>query len=341
MSLWMVRGDKYGQYQSLALEKGFAYVRFIEVPDLSRINNREGLLELLREVFPDSSEARLNNFSAQLFAFAHRIRKGDLIAMPLRSKPQIAFGKVVGSYRYRTDIGDVYHTIPVEWIKEDVPRTAFGQDLLHSFGAFMTVCQIQRNNAEKRINEVLKGTKDPWLQEGSTDKGDERAEEQGQGMMDVEQLARDQILSYLEAHFKGHDLARLVNAVLQAEGYITELSSPGPDGGVDILAGRGALGLEGPRLCVQVKSSQSSSDVNILRALQGTMQTFKADQGLLVSWGGFTKALENEAKLSFFSVRLWDANDMVEAILRNYDKLPEELRNELPLKRIWALVIEE
>ncbi len=25
MTLWMVRGDKYGQYHTLALEKGFAY----------------------------------------------------------------------------------------------------------------------------------------------------------------------------------------------------------------------------------------------------------------------------------------------------------------------------
>jgi restriction system protein len=71
------------------------------------------------------------------------------------------------------------------------------------------------------------------------------------------------------------------------------------------------------------------------------MQTFKAEQGLLVSWGGFTKTVENESRLSFFSVRLWDASDLVEEVLRNYDKLPEELQTELPLKRVWALVIEE
>jgi len=51
--------------------------------------------------------------------------------------------------------------------------------------------------------------------------------------------------------------------------------------------------------------------------------------------------LKKEARLSFFSVRLWDANDLIEAIFKNCDRLPEELQNELPLKRIWALVIEE
>ena len=66
-------------------------------------------------------------------------------------------------------------------------------------------------------------------------------------------------------------------------------SPPGADGGVDILAGRGSLGLDAPRLCVQVKSQNSPSDVTVYRTLQGTMQTFKAEQGLLVCWGGVNK----------------------------------------------------
>ena len=71
------------------------------------------------------------------------------------------------------------------------------------------------------------------------------------------------------------------------------------------------------------------------------MATFKADQGLLVSWGGFNNVVEKEARLSFFSVRLWDGGALVEAILRNYDKLPEELQKDMPLKRVWALVTED
>ena len=341
MALWMVRGDKYGQYQDLALEKGFAY-HASNVQDLKGTTSREDIKQFIRQLHPDSNENRLKNWANQLFAFVHRIEKGDIVAMPLRNKPQIAIGKVKGAYKYREDLGTIHHTLPVEWIRDDMPRTAFGQDLLYSFGAFMTVCQIKRNNAEDRISAILGGNSDPGLML-KDEKSFELEVIEGidEGLTDVEQIAHDQILSHLEQNFKGHDLARLVDAVLRAEGYVTKLSSPGPDGGVDILASRGALGLEGPRLCVQVKSSQSSSDVNTLRALQGTMQTFKADQGLLVSWGGYTKSVENEARLSFFSVRLWDANDLIEAVLRNYDSLPEELQNELPLKRIWALVIEE
>jgi restriction system protein len=68
------------------------------------------------------------------------------------------------------------------------------------------------------------------------------------------------------------------------------------------------------------------------------MATFKADEGLLVSWGGFNSVVQKEARLSFFSIRLWDADDLLAAVTRNYDKLPEELQTDLPLKRIWALV---
>ena len=71
------------------------------------------------------------------------------------------------------------------------------------------------------------------------------------------------------------------------------------------------------------------------------MATFKAEQGLLVCWGGFNTAVVREARLSFFSVRLWDAADLVAAILRNYERLSKELQTELPLKRLWALVLEE
>jgi restriction system protein len=154
-------------------------------------------------------------------------------------------------------------------------------------------------------------------------------------------VAQDQILDHITKHFPRHDFARLIEAILQADGFVTQVSPPGPDGGVDILAARGILGFEGPYLCIQVKSSAKPEDVNTLRALKGTMQMFNASQGLLVAWGGFTRAVQREARQSFFTVRLWSATDVLDAIYRVYDRLPEEVQAELPLKRVWALVLDE
>ena len=41
----------------------------------------------------------------------------------------------------------------------------------------------------------------------------------------------------------------------------------------------------------------------MLRELQGSMQTFGADQGLLACWGGFKRTVEQEARQSYFNTR--------------------------------------
>ncbi|XOV76030.1 MAG: hypothetical protein ACFHWZ_03390 [Phycisphaerales bacterium] len=71
------------------------------------------------------------------------------------------------------------------------------------------------------------------------------------------------------------------------------------------------------------------------------MQHVGADQGLLVCWGGFKKTIMAELPRLFFKVRLWDQNDLIDQFLTFYDKLDEDLRAELPLKRIWAVASHE
>jgi restriction system protein len=127
---------------------------------------------------------------------------------------------------------------------------------------------------------------------------------------------------------------------LKAQGFVTQLSPPGPDGGLDILAASGPLGFDQPRICVQVKSTTGLVDVKTLRELQGVMQNVKAELGLLVSWSGFNNKVLSEAREKFFFIRLWSANDILENIFKYYDKFPDELKAEMPIKRFWMLVEE-
>jgi restriction system protein len=136
---------------------------------------------------------------------------------------------------------------------------------------------------------------------------------------------------------KGHGMAALVEAVLKAQGYTTFLSPEGPDYGVDILAAPGPLGFGQPRIVVQVKSGDTPIDRAAVDQLIGTMQNVHADQGLFVSWSGFKSSVDKEKARQFFRVRLWDQNALIDEILHNYDKLDEDLRAELPLKRIWTV----
>jgi restriction system protein len=77
---------------------------------------------------------------------------------------------------------------------------------------------------------------------------------------------------------------------MKATGYTTAVSPPGPDGRIDIVAGRGPMGFDPPRLCVQVKSGSGPVNVEIIQRLHGSMKTVGADQGLLIAWGGLLRA---------------------------------------------------
>lgn len=334
MNVWLVRAGKKSQYEQYALKEDIVVVGWRKMADISGFGSREALESGFRQIYPDVRPTRIRSHVAQLWTFRERIGVGDLVVLPLRSRSAVAIGRIKGGYEYRSGSNAaVRHVRPVEWLKKDIPRSAFDQDLLYSLGSMLTVCQIKRNHAEQRICSMIKG--------GIPSTQGVSMEDQDLDSVDLEQTARDQLLRFIGQTLKGHAMASLVDAVLRAQGYLTRLSPPGPDGGVDILAGSGPMGFDAPKLCVQVKSSEAPVGVKIFRELRGSMQQFHADQGLLVSWGGFNSKVLSEASSSFFSVRLWDSGDLVEAVLNHYDGFSDQLQAELPLKRIWTLVSEE
>ncbi len=344
---WVCRAGKSGENELLALDKGIVVVGWPETPDLTDVKTRDELAEVYRATFPDSAEKRLVNHVGQLWAFRDTMSEGDLVALPLKSRPAVAIGRITGPYTYRTDLTPgAHHTRPVEWLTTDVPRTAIGRDLLYTLGAFLTVCEIRRNNGAARIAALAASGTDPGsmptpsrgVAQIEQVRDDELPEDTS---IDVGRYAADAITSHIAQHFAGHGLAQLVEAVLVARGFVTWLAPEGPDGGVDVLAGSGVLGMESPRICVQVKSQQSPVDVRVVRELQGVLGRSGADQGLLVAWGGVTKATDRELRNEFFQVRVWTADDVVQQLTEVYDRLPEQIQAALPLKQVWTLALEE
>lgn len=248
--IWIARAGRYGEDEEDALAKSLAIIGFRGFPDLTQFGSVDDLVAFHRQdIEPDAPTRRSRNLAQQLWTFRQVVQPGDLVVLPLKTRSgQIAIGRITGPYRYLQVGDEKRHTRAVEWTHPDLPRSAFQQDLLYSFGAFITVCRIRRNNAEHRVAAVLAGNADP-----------------------------------------------------------------GPDAGADILAGSGPLGLDPPFLCVQVKATQRSTDIKVFRELAGTMAAFKATQGLLVSWGGFTQAVVREARKETFTIRLWDQERLGES----------------------------
>jgi restriction system protein len=332
MAIWLVRAGKQGQREGYALDNGCAVIGWSECPDFSSLSGREDLLPLLEAVYPDCGHKRLLNWESQLWPFISTIQKGDIIALPLKTRSTVAFGRVTGDYRYDASAPhDANHQRPVEWLKE-VPRSEIGQDLLYSMGAFMTVCRIQRNDAESRIKALLEGKADAPKRIVISAEADEES-----APIDLEVSIRDQIRSAIMAKFKGHKLSNLVAAVLEAQGFQTEVAGDGPDGGVDIFAGKGQLGFDSPKMVVQVKSEQSPIDVMAVRQLQGVMHQYDADHGLFVAWGGFKSTVLKEFARHHFQLRLWSGEELLDFVLEHYDVLGPEIHADLPLKRVWML----
>jgi restriction system protein len=207
----------------------------------------------------------------------------------------------------------------------------------------MTICRVQRNNAEARLAAMRGAGWKPEsvaaLTKAHVVTFDESATETED--IDLEEAARDQIAQLITARFKGHGLTRLVEGILKAQGYITYRSAEGPDGGADILAGAGPLGFGSPRLCVEVKSESSPIDRPTVDKLLGAVTKFGAQEGLFVSWSGFKTNVQKELAASFFRVRLWTQKELLEALFAQYDNLDDDLKAELPMKRIWTVAAQD
>lgn len=346
MALWLVRGGSYGEHEAKFIDENKVCLTWGELTatDLTKISDYEGIKQRVIEQFPGEPIRKLGNWSGQIWAFVIAMKPGDWVVMPRKNKSTIAIGQITSACQYDPHQPEDYrHYRAVKWLNTDIPRSNFDQDILYSFGAFLTVCEIKRNDAEARVKAMASnnwqvpattGTKVSVAGTKPTTDDDIDTENT---QVDLEQLAQDAIAKLIIQKFKGHGMARLVDAILRAQGFTTYLSPEGADKGIDILAARGAFGFDAPKICVQVKSGDSPADHLEFTHLIGAMQSVQADYGLFVSWSDFKQSVNREEAANFFKVRLWNQRDLVNQLLDNYDNLDQEIKAEIPLKRIWLV----
>ena len=73
----------------------------------------------------------------------------------------------------------------------------------------------------------------------------------------------------------------------------------------------------------------------------GAVQKFRTNEGLFVSWSGYKSNAQKELAASFFKVRLWSQMELLEQLFANHDRFDDDLKAELPLKRIWTVAAQE
>ncbi|MFK8265269.1 restriction endonuclease [Capnocytophaga cynodegmi] len=135
-----------------------------------------------------------------------------------------------------------------------------------------------------------------------------------------------------------YEFQDLVAILLKAMGYyIAHIAPKGRDGGIDIIAYTDPLGVNSPRIVVQVKhrpeAKISSDDI---QRLAGTMKR-SSDVGIFVTSGEFSSASHNEARSSEKHIELIDFDRFLNLWTQYYPKMTDEEKNKLPLYPIYFL----
>ena len=111
------------------------------------------------------------------------------------------------------------------------------------------------------------------------------------------------------------------------------LSSKGADRGKDIQASPDGLGLEEPRIKVEVKHRSGQMGSQEIRSFTGGLRG--TDRGLYVSTGGFSKDAKYEAERSSIPMMAVDSDMLVQLIIQYYDHFDSETKTLLPLTKIY------
>ena len=346
MTVWTIKGGSRGEHEEAFLERGIVAIGYGLQESIADFAERENLRN------------RLDNRTGadQMWRFYTEVGEGDMVVLPRKGRNrEVAIGRISGPYVYQPElaVSGVPHTRRVEWLVTNIPRSHFDQDLLNSLGTMLTLSQPNAPNAETRIKQIanvyLELETAPIDEPGVTHANQtataindgsvsiDQAEEN-----DLDQEIKDRIVARFRWQYAGAQLEYLVASVLKASGYHVLQTREGPDGGIDVLAGKGDMGFGEPRLCVQVKGRTSPVDLQEYSSLRGNINSFGADYGLLVSLGGFTKPVhDRNEQQSFFVIRLWGPDELARRLLENYDSLPQDIRADfradIPLETVRVL----
>lgn len=328
--IWVVRAGAGGVHADEFEEAGIAAIGFSIRKPVSHLESRDAFLAELAREHPNMKKGRLVNWASQLYRFACEVKQGDLILTPVPDTRQILVGVCTGRYRYDPSReGYLPHTRSVDWTRR-ISRDELSGPAKNSAGSTLTLFSMNDHRTE--IEAIVSGREPPEPLVSAPEEGSafELYE-------DVRGKADEQIADKI-AHMDPFDFEELVAALLRSMGYFARRTEKGPDRGVDVIATSDSLGLDSPRIKVQVKQRSQRASVGDLRNFIATLRP--PDKGLFVSTGGFTREALYEADRApqGTSVTTLKADEFIELLTEHYERLEPEARAMIPLKRVFIPV---
>jgi len=264
--------------------------------------------------------------AGMLHRFVDEIKPGDGAITYDSARRVYLVGEVTGQYEFNPKVLEQYPNIhKVKWLGE-VSRDDLSVASKNSLGAISTLFMLS-DEAASEVRKVLAGeAKAKALPEAEVEG------EEDELLKDIQSKAIEFIKDKLN-RLDWDEMQELVAGLLRAMGYKTRVSPSGPDRGKDIVASPDGFGFESPRIIVEVKHRTSAMGSQEIRSFLGGRH--KDDKGLYVSTGGFSKDARYEAERANIPLTLMDIDDLVQAIVENYEKMDIDTQRLLPLKKVF------
>ncbi|HET8687650.1 MAG TPA: hypothetical protein VFM18_13450 [Methanosarcina sp.] len=127
MKLWLLKAAGTLEDEELILENSVITIGWAEFPDLSGTKNEAQIKKIMLQKYPGMQEERSSAWAGEIHAFIVKIKKGDLVAVPLKTRNEILIGKVTGDYEYRQLSSFMSHIRKVKWLKT-LPKGDFEEE---------------------------------------------------------------------------------------------------------------------------------------------------------------------------------------------------------------------
>lgn len=156
---------------------------------------------------------------------------------------------------------------------------------------------------------------------------------------DTEYEVNKSIKNYLH-NINEYEFQKLVAELLRAMGYhVNWVSTPGPDGGVDIIAFVDPLGVHSPIVKVEVKRHKDKISMPLVKSFRANL--LADNVGIYVALGGFTGEAEKFCRECDAHITLVDLDGFVALWKKHYDKLSDEAKRKFTLKPIYFFIPNE
>jgi len=321
--VWMIRAGQRAFLIDDFIDKEIIAIGWNELGDLKDKKNLEQIKTALKNTYPSEKQFTQNMNAGQIYRFVIEFNIGDYVVTYNPNERVYWLGQVKSDYYYDDTLTEYHHLRKVEW-QNKINRDSLSVSTKNSLGSIATIFEIQ-DTAKQEIFQAINGTTVEEEAPGDLDKIMEDFAER------AHEFIKDKILK-----LDWYEMQELVAALMRSMGYKTRVSPAGSDRGKDIVASPDGLGLEDPRIIIEVKHKQDSIGSQDLRSFIGGIR--QGDKGVYYSSGGFTKDSKYEADRSNVPITLIDLDFLVDLIVQNYYNFDPEGKALVPLKRIyWPL----